>query len=114
MTHHIPPEVMLFCFAALAASYRLRVGLKTITVIDHHGEKVGAWNAQTERWSIDHDRGRGSESALRIVSPGVVYEGLKVKEAATVSLGKFGFANQANQEHHDDYHQDHYGTGRAR
>ena len=48
-----------------------------------------------------------------IVSPEVVYEGLKVKEAATVSLGKFGFADQANQEHHDDYQQAHYGTGRA-
>lgn len=65
MTHPVPSEVMLFCFAALAASYRLRVGLKTITVIDHHGKKVGAWDAQTERWSIDHDRGRGSESTLR-------------------------------------------------
>ena len=49
-----------------------------------------------------------------IVSPELVYEGLRVKEAATVSLGKFGFAGQANQEHHDDCHQDHYGTGRAR
>ena len=48
-----------------------------------------------------------------IVSPEVVYEGLKVKEAATVSLGKFGFPDQANQEHHDDYQQGHYGTGRA-
>ena len=65
MTYHIPTEVMLFCFAALAASYRLRVGLKTITVIDHHGKKVGAWDAQTAQWSIDHDRGRGSESALQ-------------------------------------------------
>ena len=49
-----------------------------------------------------------------IVSPGVVYEGLKDKGAATVGLGKFGFSDQANQEDHDDYHQDHYGTGRAR
>ena len=48
-----------------------------------------------------------------IVSPEVVYEGLRDKEAATVSLGKFGFADQANQEHHDDYRQGHYGTGRA-
>ena len=45
-----------------------------------------------------------------IVSPYVVYERLKVKEVATVSLGKFGFADQANQEHHDDYQQAHYGA----
>ena len=49
-----------------------------------------------------------------IVSPEVVYEGLKDKVAATVSLGKYGFPDQANQEEYDDYHQDHYGTGRAR
>ena len=52
-------------------------------------------------------------AVIWIVSPRVVYEGLKAKEAATVSLGKFGFAYQANQEHHDDYQQAHYGTGRA-
>lgn len=50
---------------------------------------------------------------LQIVSPEVVYEGLKNEEAATVSLGKFGFADQANQEHHDDYQQAHYGTDGA-
>ena len=48
-----------------------------------------------------------------IVSPEVVYEGLKAKEAVTVSLGKFDFADQLNQEHHDDHQEHHYGTGRA-
>ena len=43
----------------------------------------------------------------------VVYERLKDKEAATVSLGKFGFGHQANQEHHDDYQRAHYGTDRT-
>ena len=47
-----------------------------------------------------------------IVSPVVVYEGLEAKEAVTVSLGKFDFADQLNKEHHDDHQEHHYGTGR--
>ena len=49
----------------------------------------------------------------RIVSPEVVYEGLKAKGDTTVSLGKVGCANQSNQLDHDDYHQDDYGTSGA-
>lgn len=45
----------------------------------------------------------------KTVSLGAVSDGLKIKEAATALLGESGFAEQANQEHHNDYQQTHFG-----